>query len=133
MAEEKRPAPLRAAEMVGFIVTNDVTRCREFYEGKLGFRFVSEDEYALLLDAHGRSIRVQKGKTFVPRPFTVLGWNVLDIDAAVTGLIAAGVQFERYGFPGQDERGVMKFPDGARVAWFKDPDGNVLSVAQMPR
>jgi predicted enzyme related to lactoylglutathione lyase len=61
----------------------------------------------------------------------VLGWNVDDIEAAVARLAAAGVTCERYGFPGQDERGIMRFPDGTRVAWFKDPDGNVLSVAQM--
>ena len=88
---------------------------------------------ALVLDADGRMIRVQKAREHTPRPYTVLGWNVPDIEAAVTRLAAAGVGCERFGFPGQDERGIMTFTDGTRVAWFKDPDANVLSVAQMPR
>lgn len=130
-----RTQPLRGAEMVGFIVTNDAAKCRAFYEGRLGFRFASEDPFAIVFDAHGRMIRAQKASPqgFVARQGTVLGWNVADIEATATDLAAAGVALERFGFPGQDERGIMTFPDGARVAWFKDPDGNVLSVAQMPR
>ncbi|MSR60874.1 MAG: hypothetical protein EXS08_00310 [Planctomycetes bacterium] len=62
----------------------------------------------------------------------MLGWNVADIEAALTRLATAGVRCERFGFPGQDERGIMTCADGARVAWFKDPDGNVLSLAQLP-
>jgi len=126
------PSVLYPAEMVGFLVTNDAARCRAFFVDRLGFRAVGEDAFALVLEADGRMIRVQKGSTHEPRPGTVLGWNVADVEAAVTRLATAGVSCERYGFPGQDERGIMTFGDGARVAWFKDPDGNVLSVAQLP-
>ena len=86
---------------------------------------------AIILDAYGVPIRVQKMKQHKPQVFTILGWNVGDIEAAVTRLANAGVLCEKYGFPQQDERGTMTFPGGTRVAWFKDPDGNVLSVAQI--
>ena len=127
-----RASVLHPAEMVGFLVTNDVARCRAFFVDRLGFREVGEDAFALVLEADGRMVRVQKAKTHEPRPYTVLGWNVRDIEAAVERLSVAGVRCEQFGFPGQDARGIMTFSDGARVAWFKDPDGNVLSVAQMP-
>ena len=123
---------LHPAEMVGFLVTSDAARCRAFFVDRLGFRFVGEDPYALVLAADGRMIRIQKAKSHEPRQGTVLGWNVRDIEAAVSRLAGAGVRCESYGFPGQDARGIMTFPDGARVAWFKDPDGNVLSLAQLP-
>ena len=132
MKPEVRASLLSPAEMCGFLVTRDAARCRAFFEQKLGFRVVSEDALALVLDADGRMLRVQKGSTHEPRPYTVLGWNVRDIGATVARLAAAGVACERFGFPGQDERGIMRFADDTLVAWFKDPDGNVLSLAQMP-
>lgn len=133
MKPESKPSALHPAEMVGFAVTTDAARARAFYEGKLGFRVLSDDRLALVLDADGRMLRIQKMKEHEPRPYTVLGWNVSDLPAAIARLAAAGVSCER--FPGLplDERGIMDFPDGTRLAWFKDPDGNVLSVAQMPR
>jgi catechol 2,3-dioxygenase-like lactoylglutathione lyase family enzyme len=131
MKSESRPSALHPAEMVGFLVTCDAARCRSFFVDQLGFREVSEDPFALVLEADGRMIRVQKAKTHEPRPYTVLGWNVKDIEAARNRLDAVGVRFEEFGFPGQDAHGIMTFPDGARVAWFKDPDGNTLSVAQL--
>ena len=78
-------------------------------------------------------LRLQLAGAFTPQRFTTLGWSVTAIDDAIDRLVARGVVFER--FPGlpQDGRGVMTFPDGSRVAWFKDPDGNVLSLAQLPR
>jgi catechol 2,3-dioxygenase-like lactoylglutathione lyase family enzyme len=117
---------------VGFLVTTDVARCRAFFVDRLGFVEVGEDPYALVLDADGQRIRVQKAKQHEPRPYTVLGWRVDDVEATLTRLAAVDVACEQFGFPGQDARGIMSFPDGARVAWFKDPDGNTLSVAQMP-
>jgi catechol 2,3-dioxygenase-like lactoylglutathione lyase family enzyme len=133
MTEHSQASVLHPAELVGFLATADSVRCREFYTGKLGFRVESEDSMALVLNADGRMIRIQKAREHTPRPYTVLGWNVADIEAAVARLAAAGVSCERFGFPGQDERGIMTFSDGTRVAWFKDPDANILSVAQMPR
>lgn len=124
------PSPLHGADLCAFLVTTDPARCREFFVGKLGLRVAAEDDFALVLDAHGRSIRVQKAQQHEPRPYTVLGWNVADHDAVRRRMVAAGVTFEQFGLPMQDADGVATFPGGARVAWFKDPDGNVLSIAQ---
>jgi hypothetical protein len=82
-----------------------------------------------VLDANGIMVRVAKAQ-FTPAPFTILGWQVSDIKKMVTGLQGKGVQFERFGFFEQDELGIWTAPTGDMVAWFKDPDGNVLSVSQ---
>ena len=118
-------------KLVGFVVTTDSARARAFYEGVLGLRVVAEDDFALVLEANGTTIRVTKMKEWSPLGHTVLGWEVADVPATVKGLAARGVTFERYGFLEQDALGVWTAPGGAaRVAWFKDPDGNVLSVSQ---
>jgi hypothetical protein len=64
-----------------------------------------------------------------PHPFTSLGWQVRGIRRVVTGLTKRGVVFERYSFMDQDDQGVWLAPSGTRVAWFKDPDGNLLSLS----
>jgi predicted enzyme related to lactoylglutathione lyase len=92
---------------------------------------VSDEELALVLDANGTMLRVQKVEKLTPHPFTTLGWNVPDIAATIDALVKGGVTFERYGFMEQDERGVWTAPGGAKIAWFKDPDGNTLSLAEM--
>ena len=119
--------------MIGFIPTQDADRARRFYEGVLGMRFVSDDSFAIVLDAEGTTVRLVRAGEFSPQRFTLLGWEVADIAETVEDLAAAGVSFERHGFPGQGEDGIWHAPGGARVAWFKDPDGNVLSVSQHPR
>ena len=97
----------------------------------LGLRFVSDDQFALVVDSNGITTRITKVPNFTPQKFTVLGWEVSDIEKAVTELDEKSVSFEKYGFPGQDERGIWTVPGGeAKVAWFKDPDGNVLSITQ---
>lgn len=116
--------------LIAFIPTRDAKKARQFYEGVLGLRFVSEDQFALVLEAHGIMVRVAVVGEFKPQPFTVLGWQVSDIEKEVAGLQGQGVHFEKYGMKGQDEQGVWYSPSGARVAWFKDPDGNVLSLTQ---
>jgi predicted enzyme related to lactoylglutathione lyase len=93
-------------------------------------RVVSEDAFALVLDANGTMLRVTNVQNFKPQQFTILGWDVADIEKAVSDLNQRGIRFENYGMPGQDERGIWKSPSGARIAWFKDPDGNVLSLTQ---
>jgi len=117
---------------MGFVPTQDLRKARAFYEGLLGLRSVSEDQFALVLDANGTVIRVTKVTDFKPQPFTILGWQVPDIRQAVSELADKGIQFERYGMKEQDERGVWTAPGGARVVWFKDQDGNLLSLTQFP-
>ena len=103
---------------------------RLFYEGIIGLRVISEDHFALVLDGNGTMIRVTNVPNFKPQQFTILGWDVSDIDEAVSHLNQRGVRFEKYGMARQNEQGIWKSPNGARVAWFKDPDGNVLSLTQ---
>src|SRR3954447_17097883 len=115
---------------IAFVTTKDAPRAREFYGDKLGFRFVSEDDFAVVFDANGTMLRVVKGAKAEPRQHTILGWESADIAADVRALVARGVTFEQYGmsFMPQDELGIWTAPNGDKVAWFKDPDGNVLSL-----
>lgn len=116
-------------KLVGFVVTTDSARSRAFYEGVLGLRVVSEDDFALVVDANGTTVRITKMKEWAPPGHTVLGWEVADVPSMVAALTERGVAFERYGFLEQDALGVWTAPGGTRVAWFKDPDGNVLSLS----
>jgi catechol 2,3-dioxygenase-like lactoylglutathione lyase family enzyme len=128
MANEFR---LSHQSIIAFVATSDPDRARRFYGDILGLPLVSEEmPFALVFDAHGTMLRV----TIVDKPviagYTVLGWQVPNIGAAAKALSEAGVRFER--FPGmqQDELGIWSSPGGASVAWFKDPDGNTLSISQ---
>ena len=123
---------LRLNSLVAFIPTRDADRAREFYVNVVGLRFVSDDGFALVMDSNGTMIRIAKVGEYHPYPFTLLGWEVDDVAAAVKALTAKGAAIERYSFLVLDENGVWNAPGGAKVAWFKDPDGNLLSVAQMP-
>ncbi len=122
-------------QLIGFVTTTDPAKARRFYTEVLGFRLIEEDDYALVFDANGSMVRVGKANTFTPAQGTVLGWEVQDILQAVTELTARGVRFEQWGLPfmKQDEHGVWTPPNGDRVAWFKDPDGNELSISQHVR
>ena len=121
---------LGSKKIMAFVPTRNSKKARSFYEGVLGLRFVSEDPFALVLEANGITVRVAKVPEYKPQQFTILGWQVSDIEEAVSGLQKKGVQFEKYGMDGQDDRGIWTAPGGAKVAWFKDPDGNILSVSQ---
>jgi catechol 2,3-dioxygenase-like lactoylglutathione lyase family enzyme len=122
---------LRDQSLVGFIATSDPDRARKFYGDALGLPLVSEElPFALVFDANGTMLRVTIVKQTAPAGYTVLGWKVPDIIAAATALSSAGVQFERYQGMEQDGLGIWSSPGGARVAWFKDPDGNTLSISQ---
>ena len=116
-----------------FVATTKPEHARAFYRDTLGLKLVSEDPFALVFDGGGTVLRVQKVQSFTPHPFTAVGWNVPDIAAEVLALAAKGVTFERYSFFQQDDNGVWTAPDGTGVAWFKDPDGNTLSLAQTRR
>jgi catechol 2,3-dioxygenase-like lactoylglutathione lyase family enzyme len=114
-----------------FVPTKDSGKARSFYEGVLGLRFIKDDGFALVLDANGIMIRVAKVPLeFTLAQFTILGWQVTDIEKVAAALQKKGVQFERFGFFEQDELGVWTAPSGDKVAWFKDPDGNTLSISQ---
>jgi catechol 2,3-dioxygenase-like lactoylglutathione lyase family enzyme len=121
---------LDSARMVGFIPTEDYDRAREFYESKLGFQFVSLDQYALVMSTGKNMIRIAKLKGLTPALYTVLGWEVENIEAIVTWLMERGVVFAEYPFIQDRELRIWTTPNGDKVAWFKDPDGNVLSVSQ---
>ena len=121
---------LGKAQVTAFVATADPPRSRSFYQETLGLRLVSDDQYALAFDCDGVELRVQKVEKLQPHSFTTLGWQVPSIRKVVSGLSTRGVSFERYSFLEQDELGVWRAPSGAQVAWFKDPDGNLLSLTE---
>jgi len=122
---------LGSCNLVAFVTVVDVDKARTFYRDVLGLRLVREDlPFALVFDAHGIMLRVSISKKHTPLPGTVLGWDVPKIGKAVSDLAAAGVRFERYDFLKQDEQGIWASPTGAKVAWFKDHDGNLLSLTE---
>jgi predicted enzyme related to lactoylglutathione lyase len=120
---------LDTASVVGFVPTKDFQRAKSFYGGTIGLRFVAEDEFALVFESGGTTIRVVRVDDFTAHGFTVLGWQVDDIQESVSSLKKRGVALERYPWMKQDGSGIWTAPGGTRVAWFKDPDGNVLSVS----
>jgi catechol 2,3-dioxygenase-like lactoylglutathione lyase family enzyme len=121
---------LGSINIVAFVPTKDFEKAKAFYVGILGLGFVKEDGFALVLDANGIMVRVAKVPEFKPAQFTILGWQVSDIEKMVTVLQTKGVVFERFGFFEQDPSGIWTAPTGDKVAWFKDPDANILSVSQ---
>ncbi len=115
--------------IIAFIATKNPPVSRRFYEDVLGLRFVADEPAALIFDTgEGVMLRVQKVDALHPHPFTSLGWVVEDIRVTVEALKKGGVRFEKYEFLSQDDLGIWTTPDGSSVAWFKDPDGNVLSL-----
>ena len=121
---------LGTKDIVAFIPTRDAKKVKLFYQEILGLRLVSEDPFALVFDANGTMLRVTPVPELTPQQFTILGWQATNIEETVSGLQKKGVAFERYGFLQQDDLGIWSAPGGAKVAWFKDPDGNILSVSQ---
>ena len=123
---------LGASKVVAFVPVTDAAKARAFYESVLGLRLVEDEKpFALVFDANGTMLRVTPVGEHKPEPFTVLGWDVESIDTTVQRLTAAGVAMLR--FPGRndgDPLGIWNAPGGARIAWFNDPDGNVLSVTE---
>lgn len=123
---------LATERLVAFGATTDGPRAAAFYGGVLGLPIRSDDEFAIVFDAHGVELRLQKVERLKPHPFTALGWEVGDVRRIVDQLAASNVSMERYEWIQQDAVGIWTAPSGARVAWFKDPDGNLISVAQYP-
>jgi catechol 2,3-dioxygenase-like lactoylglutathione lyase family enzyme len=123
---------LKSRPVIAFIASKNPERARPFYENTLGLRFVSSDAFAHVFKASGNiMLRVVKTPGFKPTAHTVLGWEVSDIRAAVAGLMTRKVKPVMYPELEQDEYGIWKAPGGSRVVWFKDPDGNILSLTQL--
>jgi catechol 2,3-dioxygenase-like lactoylglutathione lyase family enzyme len=123
---------LENAAVMGFIPTRDFKAAADFYVGRLGLAVLSQDDFALELVSNGTHIRITKVGELTPFPFTILGWRVNDITPAVRTLSAKGVMFERFNFLEQDEDGIWSAPGGAKIAWFRDPEGNILSLSYHP-
>lgn len=124
---------LGSSELVAFAAAKDLDRARAFYEQTLGLTVTEHNDFACVLDAHGTMLRVTAVPDVSPAGYTVLGWRVTDITAAVRGLTAKGVVSKRYDGMDQDDDGIWTTPGGDKVAWFTDPDGNVLSLTQFVR
>jgi predicted enzyme related to lactoylglutathione lyase len=116
--------------IIAFSATNDPERAKKFYRDVLGLPLEEESPFALVFRAGGTMLRVQKTQGHKPAPHTLLGFDVPDIDADVRALSQRGVKLERYSGMEQDDLGIWRAPDGAKIAWFKDPDGNLLSLTQ---
>ena len=116
--------------IVTFLLTQNPEAAIGFYRDKLGFNYLRDDGFALVFDLNGILLRIGKVPSHAPAQNTVLGWEVEEIGSTVAALSANGVAFEHYPNMGQDAQGICTFPSGDKVAWFKDPDGNVLSLSQ---
>jgi predicted enzyme related to lactoylglutathione lyase len=117
-------------ELKAFVPTVNPGKAKSFYSDILGLKFLSEDNYALEFEAKGILLRVSIVPELKPQAFTVLGWNVDDISSIIKSLNKKGITCEKYDFLTQDNLGIWTAPGGSKVAWFKDPDGNVLSLTE---
>jgi catechol 2,3-dioxygenase-like lactoylglutathione lyase family enzyme len=121
---------LGSQAIVAFVPTRDVEKARTFYSDVLGLTFLADDGFALVFDANGIIVRVTRVRELVPSAFTILGWEVRDIHTFVSQLQSKGVLFEYPQFLQLSDDPVWTAPDGSKVAWFKDPDGNMLSISE---
>lgn len=120
---------LDSGKMLGFVGTTDYEQARAFYEGKLGWKILSTDSFAMAAAVGGHMVRIVKIPNFAPNKYTVLGWEVDDVASVVDWLKSRGIEVEHYPWV-QDPSGIWTTPTGSKVAWFKDPDGNVLSISK---
>ncbi len=119
--------------IIGLVPASNAERARAFYEETLGLSFLSDDGFAIVVKANDTIIRIVRMGEFTPVPYTILGWEVANMEETVAGLTAKGLVFDRYPFlPADqiDELGVWTTPTGSKVAWFKDTEGNTLSLSQ---
>jgi catechol-2,3-dioxygenase len=122
---------LKNASLVGFVASTDLDGAEKFYGEVLGLSLVHRDDFACVFDAGGTTLRVTKVDQAVVAPYTVLGWEVTDVVTTARELAAKGVVGERFPEMQRDEDGVWTAPGAARILWFKDPEGHVLSVTQL--
>jgi catechol 2,3-dioxygenase-like lactoylglutathione lyase family enzyme len=121
---------LQNDELIAFVATTQADKARAFYSDVLGLRFEEDSLFALVVRAANATVRIQKVQAFTPLPFTVMGWKVADVKASAEQLKDRGVNLERFPGMSQDELGIWTSPSGAKIGWFKDPDGNILSLTQ---
>ena len=121
---------LNNSKAICFVATKNPAGARKFYEKTLGLSMISDDPFAIVFDANGTMLRVQKVEEFVPAQHTVLGWKVANIRSEIEELTSRGVRFERFEGMQQDDLGIWTSPAGGKIAWFKDVDGNTLSLTQ---
>ncbi len=124
------PPVLALSQPIAFVTTADPDRAQKFYEEVLGLRFIADEPYALVFQSAGIMLRIAKADEVTVAPYTILGWKVDDIHASATTLHARGVEFQIYPGMKQDKLGIWNSPSGAKIAWFKDPDGHTLSLTQ---
>ena len=122
-------SPLALSPVMAFIGTRSAQVAKDFYGGVLGMTLLNESPFALEFDGLGCVLRVTMVREVSVAPYTVLGWRVAGIEVVVDEMAERGVVFERFGGLSQDERGIWTAPGGDRVAWFKDPEGQILSVS----
>ena len=118
------------SSLIAFVPTTDLPRARAFYAETIGLPVTDESPFACVFDANGTMLRLTPVRKLSRTRYTVLGWNVADIAATVAALVAAGVSFVHYRGMDLDDAGIWTSPGGDRVAWFEDPDGNMLSLTQ---
>ena len=116
--------------LIGFAPITDAERSKRFYADTLGLEFIEDDGFALIFQSGDNMVRLARMPQVTPAQYTILGWQSSQIEADVEALTAKGVTFVRYGFLEQDVLGIWTSPNGNKVAWFTDPDGNVLSLSQ---
>jgi catechol 2,3-dioxygenase-like lactoylglutathione lyase family enzyme len=121
---------LGRSDAIAFASATDLRRARAFYEQVLGLRLIEQNDFACVFDANATMLRVTAVAEVARPGYTVLGWRVFDITTTARGLAGRGVSFLRYDGLDQDDDGIWTTPGGDRVAWFTDPDGNVLSLTQ---
>lgn len=121
---------LGTASLVAFIATANAMKARAFYEDVLGLYLVEDTPYALVFDSNGTRLRIQKSENASPQPYTALGWSVRELHSVALQLQERGVSFVRFDGLQQDELGVWRTPDKSKVAWFRDPDANLLSITE---
>jgi catechol 2,3-dioxygenase-like lactoylglutathione lyase family enzyme len=123
---------LETADLVAFVACSDLSEAARFYGDILGLRLTDASEFANVYDVNGTELRVTAADKPAQAGYTVLGWRVPEIATTMTALRAAGVAFIRYDGMAQDDAHVWTAPGGSRIAWFADPDGNVISLQQAP-
>ena len=117
-------------QLKAFTATTDLRQAKSFYQDILGLKLSSEDDYGIEFDANGALLRVALVQELKPQPFTILGWNVPDIQAMIRSLTEKGIEFNKYDFIPQDEHRIWTAPGGTKVPWFNDPCGNILSLSE---